>query len=251
MDPVKLNRNMYYILEGNLGSAHFWSFTIFYFYLSILPRHSYLYFSTPLTFKTEHFEPLVLKWIKIIFICDIFFRPSLLLFHESQILNLETCLNTSLIHCRSSFRKTQNLPALPQNSENRGATAQSSANQNQNAPPTSLPKPWAPPAIWQPMLSYITTSRQASIQVGRRQRRDSQGTGPLMGSPHVATHDRTCAGNPPVRSWLTHGWNESAGGQWGLRGEFHTSCQLSSELSRTTLSNALIKEKKTKNWNVT
>lgn len=48
------------------------------------------------------------------------------------------------------------------------------------------------------MLGYITTSRQASIQAGGRRRRESQGTGQLMGTPHVATHDRTCAGNHPV-----------------------------------------------------
>lgn len=33
-----------------------------------------------------------------------------------------------------------------------------------------------------------------------------------MGTPHVATHDGTCAGNPPVVD-RKHGWNESAGGE--------------------------------------
>lgn len=78
------------------------------------------------------------------------------------------------------------------------------------------------------MLSYITTSRQAGIQVGRRQRGDRQGTGALMGTPHAAAHDGTCAGNPPgVDRKRTAGLWEQVDSE-GV--EFHTCGQLSPEL---------------------
>lgn len=66
-----------------------------------------------------------------------------------------------------------------------------------------------------------------------------------MGTPHVATHDRTCAGNPPVVD-RKHAAGMSQQVEKRKGGGFHTSCQLlfCASLSGTTPSTALAKKEK-------